>query len=122
MHTLLYSNFFQIICLMDLFKSSLLGPNQSHKAMRNVKQRTYVKKFLLFMLGHEGDINRTLCFLANASKLNGFVAFICPLLIQTNICIIHLECSSIQLFGHQLPEGSEWQIETHQPKTRDYGH
>lgn len=66
--------------LLGCFESNLLGPDQSQRALRNVRQRkSYVRKFLLFMSGGGPDINRTLLFLNDPLKLNGYVrvSFLC---------------------------------------------
>ena len=57
--------------VMDKFEASLIGPNQSQHAIRNIKQRrSYVKEFLIFMSGDKGDINKTFNFLNDVQNLN----------------------------------------------------
>lgn len=69
--------------LLDSFEANLLGPNQTEKAKKNVKQRiSYAKKFLLYMSDGGTDINKSLLFLNNTVKLNGYVALLCPLQVQ----------------------------------------
>lgn len=62
--------------VLDKFEASLIGPNQSQQAIRNIKQRkSYVKEFLLYMSGNKRDINKTFNFLNDMQKLNGCVVF-----------------------------------------------
>lgn len=53
-----------------MFSTSMVGPSQNAKKMQNDRQiRGHVEKWIMYMWASPGDINKSLLFLGDVSKL-----------------------------------------------------